>query len=456
MAVVLEEACGGLLLKVGAAGTSWRWAGADPLQQAFDDAVCAGSCRLDWSATQGRHVVTTRRVRRGELLLAAPALALVPLAPPPPAPQLSAQAANDAASLDLDGALIALGCALIDPPRRSETARRLLSHEEKLSPPQRASLRRLARELNASRPASARRVDDDELARVLLCARANSHRALDDATASRPTRLGLYPAAALINHSCLPSACLAFARDGAEAQVRALLPLDEGVEVSCSYLAEEQLHAPWEERRALLREAHHFAPVEPPERAASQAAALCAPATALPLPSDLSIREREARLRRLVERANSAHAAGEVRAVEMAVGELLQLERGGLSDLHGSHWLRQEAYAALLALGRVVDDAGLVARYSLQLIAAREEVLPGRALPHLAALYAAHGGALCRMLSEERVPPTKRAEVKAQAQAALSAAARIRETCLGAAHAVTQATLAACARLRPADRDTPS
>ena len=81
-----------------------------------------------------------------------------------------------------------------------------------------------------------------------------------------------------------------------------------------------------------------------------------------------------------------------------------------------------------------------------QLLTAREETLPHGTL-HLAMLYAAHGGALCRLLKEGRVPPPKQSDVKLQALRALEAAARIRETCLGAEHPLSCATKAACERI---------
>ena len=42
--------------------------------------------------------------------------------------------------------------------------------------------------------------------------------------------------------------------------MRALVPLAAGEVVTYSYLAEEQLCAPYAERAALLQAAHHFAP----------------------------------------------------------------------------------------------------------------------------------------------------------------------------------------------------
>ena len=444
-----------LLEKVGARGTTWRWRDteADPLQRLFSSAVCDGCCQLEWSASQGRHAVTRRAVERGSLLLRVPALALVPLVDKD-TPRLSAQALNDATAIGVDAATIALSMSLLQQPGASAVARSLLSHAAHLSASQRSSLDRLVQELrqNLCDTPAACFTSTDELGSLLLCVRSNAQRALDDETASRATGLGLYPAAALLNHSCAPSACVGFASAGQELQVRALVSLPAGAEVSVSYLSEEQLYAPWAERRALLRAAHHFEPSEPPERRETEATVLRARAAAAEKLSEGAAREEESRLerdlRRLVERAQQAEAAGDMRALEGGIGALLELKHGELDKrLHVGHWLQQEACAALQLLGRAVDDPGIVARYSLQLLSGREATLP-RGTPHLAMLYAAHGGALCGMINKCRVPQAQRRDVGAQALAALDAAARIRETCFGEEHTITAATRAACERLR--------
>ena len=113
--------------------------------------------------------------------------------------------------------------------------------------------------------------------------------------------------------------------------------------------------------------------------------------------------------------------------------------------LHPTHWIAQGAVAALVALGRSLDDPGLLSRYSLQLLMVREETL-ALGTPHLASLYATHASASFRLLGEKRVPPHKIDELHCQAAAALDAARRIRTICFGATHPLTEATARAAAK----------
>lgn len=252
------------------AGSAWRWLDSlqpDRLRAFFERSIFGDSVRLVWSPTKGLHVVTRREVQRGELIIRSRAIGFVPLNPSGVLPcriRISQQGLQDMEALALDMATVALAISLWQEPENSAVARGLLSHVEHLTGAQRSALRRLAYELNLksgkdeARTSAMGGSEDDELEQLLLCVRANAHLALDDETASQLTGLGIYPAAALLNHSCLPSSVISFARRGQEALVHAITPLPTGAEVTCSYLADEQLYAPWEERAAMLRAAHHF------------------------------------------------------------------------------------------------------------------------------------------------------------------------------------------------------
>ena len=97
----------------------------------------------------------------------------------------------------------------------------------------------------------------------------------------------------------------------------------------------------------------------------------------------------------------------------------------------------------MLALARAMDEPFLVAESAASLLKGREAILPlGTA--HLASLYAAHGGALHRVVREGCVPDAEEAaRVAESARQSMLAALRIRECCLGAAHPLTRATAAA-------------
>ena len=285
-------------------GTAWRWAVTtepDRLRALFEQSVVAGSIQLAWSATKGRHVVTCRDVQRGELLLRSHSLALVPLEPSGESGgrlRISQQAMDDMVALALDMATISLALSIWRDPEASAAARGLLSHAEHLTVAQCAALRRLVSELTPT--SSAEEAGNGELTSLLLCVRSNAHRAFDDDTASKPIGLGLYPAASLVNHSCLPASSLSFANGGRELRLRAMVPLPKGAEVTYSYLADEQLYAPWAERASMLRAAHHFEPMEPPERRTAEQSAA---GTRTKQRSSLSLQEEEAELERRLRNA---------------------------------------------------------------------------------------------------------------------------------------------------------
>ena len=278
------------------------------------------------------------------------------------------------------------------------------------------------------------------LASLLLSLKANAHAVLDEASASRVIGLGLFPAACLLNHSCLPSALLVFRHGGRELQLRSLTDLPAGAEVCYSYLDEAQLCSPWCERRALLRATHFFEPTEPEQRAATEAAARCAHAEFAPLLAQ----SRQAMER--VQHAIGGMEAGDARARragEEAVGALRDLLTRKLRPLlHPAHDLLHDCLVTLLAAARTLDDPPLIASISLQLLEARECVLPV-GTPYLANLYMAHAAALCRILRAGQIADERKAGAEEQADAALAAAGKIRATCLGADHPSFVATVAA-------------
>ena len=469
-----DSASSGLMVRVRtASGTAWRWAASaqsNHLRELFDQSVCGGATELHWSTAKGRHVTTTRTVKRGEEVLSSAALGLVPLSSPAggaaSALRVSARVRDDMDALALDDATVSLALELWQHADASAATRELLSHAEHLSESQRTALRRIALELlpSASREATGAAGAAAEFAQLLLCVRSNAHRALDDDTGAKAVGLGLYPAAALVNHSCAPACYVSFSSGGRTLHVRAIVELPAGAEVTCSYLADEQLYAPWSERAAMLRAAHHFDPVEPHERAATERSALGA--LLAPLPPNTDLASLEARLRATVERAQKAEADGDAAALATGVDGVRALLHGALEKLLGPHhWLMQEAYAALIALGRAADDPEVIGRYAMQLIASREEarirrcgacipscklplrmhpdalhaiarharrqcmhpqlaryrsltflicqVLP-RGTPHLATLYAAAAAALFRMVKDGRIPPAQRSHAAAQ------------------------------------------
>lgn len=175
MAVLLEAAAGGLLLKLAAEATEWRWQASDALSDSFAASVVERSCSLGWSRREGRHVRTTRRVQRGELLLRVRALATVSLTTE--SPPLSPAAERAAAELGVDAPVISLALSLLRKPGASALARSLLSHACRLSSEEAGALRRLARDICRSsqaeeRPSPGRVGSEGETrGRERLCAR---------------------------------------------------------------------------------------------------------------------------------------------------------------------------------------------------------------------------------------------------------------------------------------------
>jgi len=114
----------------------------------------------------------------------------------------------------------------------------------------------------------------------------------------------------------------------------------------------------------------------------------------------------------------------------------------------------QELQAALLALSRpeAADETQQLAQSCLHLIAAREAMLP-IGTPHLAALYATHGAALCRVLRDaDTLSASERAAVASAAARSLGASHRIRACCLGEEHPLAKATRSAAEHAREALR----
>jgi hypothetical protein len=384
-------------------------------------------------------------VRRGELVLVAHAAGFVEVGAVELLPR---DVAGEAAALGLDGDVLALSLALLRTPT-PVTFLALESHAQDHTPQQLNALRRVSAELHRAMPQHLRaslpsafsdRTPEEALGELLLCVKNNAHRALDSETASRVVGLGLFPPACLLNHSCFPSGLVSYAADGRELHIRALVDLPEGADFTFSYLAEEQLYAPSAERAALLRAAHLFEPVVPPERASTEACWSCG--------QDATLIQRQ--LRAELERAHHAQEPGDKGALRASVERQRELLHGRMEPaLHRSHWLIQEACSSLYALGRALDDNDLVGRYALQLLTAREEALP-LGLPHLAVLYGAYGAALWRRLRDaaQQAPASARQQLSTQAEAAFRASLRIRETCFGQEHTLTRATRATWLRVQ--------
>lgn len=404
----------------------------DPLLPCFAgfDSVCVG-----WCSVRGRCVLTTRPVIRGELLMKVPALGHVKF---DSMQQSSISSSYELDELGLDHATMALSrCCLtnkahhrlvaaLNAPRLDETALRRISDQLRSCSPL---------------PSAMAGLDDRELTSLCLRIKCNLHLSLDDETATRATGMGLYPAAALLNHSCCPSACFAWSDDGQSMEVRAMIDVGAGEEITCSYLAEEHLYAPWQERAALLRNAFRFDPEEPPQRRAAEQATVAAATPPTPA-LERRLHSAIAAVRRGLELCE-----GDREGLLTAAEQLLCLVDGQLKGtVHPFHWLVQEANAALLAVARSddgLDEPHLVAKSALHLIAAREFHLP-TGTPHLAALYAAHGGALCRMmLAGAGLSAEERQEVAKSSARSFTAAHRIRCCCLGEQHPLTLATAAA-------------
>ena len=420
----------GLLCRVDrAAGSEWRWADSlrpDPIAELFF-AAAVSPIKLEYSASRGRCVIAEKALRRGALLLSCPALVLILDGGNNDGAKCCAQLFGRL-GFDEPTAALALSALADDGTRR--IVRALTRHAEPLIAPG------LRDKLRPFLPSSLlNSIDDAELQDLFVAVKENLHRVLDAETASRPIGLGLFPAACLLNHDCQPNACLSFANNGRTLHIRAISDIAAGDEVTCSYLAEEQLYAAWEERSALLRTAFHFEPIEPKERHAAEQAAQQTP---------VSEATRKRVMAAIAEAQRSAASGGE--AAEAATATLLELITTNLEpSVHPFHPLVQEAHVALLALGRTLDEPQLIAKAALHLLTAREATLPVETL-HLASLYAAHAGAIGKLIKQGEVPPSERKQAAAAVAGSMRAAERIRVSCLGAEHPLAAATTAA--RLR--------
>ena len=404
----------------------------DPLVNATFEAI-----RVGWNASRGRCIFTTMQIKRGELLMREPALAHVAFSKATSA-RGTGTAGLDEYGLDEPTIQLAVKAAGRQSGRQLVTALSASRDEDVRTLGVVASRLRTSGRL----PPHLSGLTDALLGQLFLRIKCNLHVSHDDDTAAAATGVGLYPAAALLNHDCVPCACFSWTDGGRYMNVHALRDLTAGEEVTCSYLTDEQLYAPWEERQALLREAFQFEPVEPPLRAEAERAAQGKVSGAL-----------AQQARRLIGAAHRSLAgggeagggeAGSRAAAEEAAGELVEFVESRLQGtLHPFHALVQEAHAALLAVARRIEEPMLVARTALHLIAAREAMLPV-GTPHLASLYASHGSALCTVLREGGLASDQeRRDVAKGALRSLTASHRIREYCLGAKHPLTVATAAA-------------
>jgi hypothetical protein len=443
----------GLALVRSCRGSEYMWfdgLSADPMAAQIDAAArranaTAPAATLGWRKECGRLVKATRDVKRGELLLVVPAAILVRTDDADLLPQAAALS-EPAAMLSLDQPTLRLMMEVLRDERACSVARSLASSLEYQSSAVQAHWQALSAQMRRTGLQGGAPVYTAP-AELLQAVQANAHRVLDDDECCRCVGIGLYPAACMLNHSCMPRATLYYADGGRELRVRALSDLRPGDEVTCAYLSEEQLYAPWEERRALLAEAHHIHDYsEPHERARAERAARSASDTP----------QAQAALARAEPRARTVMAMVAKLAARAATRKSDQLRslteelRGLLHEVlepvvrSGAHPLLQEVLTTLNVAARALDEPGLLARYALLLAQAREVSMP-LGTPQLAVLYAAHAGALSRLLRERRVPTDRRHSAAQQAASALTASARIRQSCFGREHPLTQANIAALA-----------
>ena len=436
----VDEAAGlALVERASQRRSEWRWVESlqpDPLEKAFHASQEAGTLLLEWNRCVGRRVCARRKIQRGELLMNVPALAFAALH----ANAATTGQGSSLNSLGMDETTVQLVIAATTSADSCRTVRALMLHAEAEygSDSQRHALAtELAARMGDRSPVAQRGIEPAELCELALRVKTNQHRAMDDESASRCVGVGLYPAACLLNHSCLPTACLSWSRGGQMLHVRALCDIAAGEEVTCSYLSEEQLYTSWEERRALLKAAHHFEPIEPDERKVAEQEAR----------ADGGVEQRLAcEVHDAVARTHRAVASGSPASLDAALDSLLALIEQRLQPcLHPFHVLVQEAHGALLSLARALDHPPLVAKAALHLLTAREHTLP-RGTLHLSSLYAAHAGALLRLLREGEIGPAERARAAETAAASMRAAHRIRVTCIGALHPLTRSTALALER----------
>lgn len=444
--------------------TEWRWQIPpcnDPLQSTFAN---FRTVKLGWHDEKGRCVLATRKVRCGELLFTVPAIAITLFKSGAP----DRQDSHELDAFGLDDATVALSLATLATPAGRSLAKGLGIGAHRAASTALHVAMRVREQHQDALPHDIASLSDAELGSLCLRVKSNLHLCHDDETAARAIGVGLYPAAAMCNHACSPNACFSWSGDGKEMHVRALADISHGQEVTVSYLAEEQLYAPWEERQSLLREAFGYEPAHCPERQRSEAATVAHGTLSE------ALRERAQTVLGNARRAlampsvgagggggtgagaGAGDASRDGARSDALAGALTELRALIASELQGTlhpfHWLVQEAQAALLALARTseIDEPPLVAQSALHLIAAREATLPLGTL-HLAALYTAHGSALCKLLGSGSLSDAdERKQVAAAAVKSLKASQAIRATCLGEGHPLTKATGAALRHAREA------
>ena len=408
--------------------------------------------QIGWCASRGRCILAARAIKCGELVMQVPALGHVLFDDVRPN---SRSCTYESDEFGLDEATVALAIAVLQSEEQRCIVRALSAAEADDGDV--AVLKRVVHRIRAHSsplPPPIATLADDELARLCLRVKRNLHVSRDDETATRATGVGLYPAAALFNHSCSPSVCFAWSERGRCLQARAIVDVPDGAELCSSYLSDEQLFSPRAERATLLRAAFGFELEQCPERCAAERASVAegSPSAALEREALARIGAVRAALR-ASKGAKGDHAADEAAdagTLGAATKRLLHfLNKGLQGSVHPFHWLVMEAHAALLAAARAdgVDEPHVVAKAALHLIASCEFHLP-HGTPHLAALYSAHGGALCRVLRVGGLSANEHEQVGVAALRSLTAALRIRKCCLGENHPLTRATAAAVERQR--------
>jgi len=268
--------------------------------------------------------------------------------------------------------------------------------------------------------------------RLLLRIKFNAHPILDMASNTRRVGVGLYPAAALVNHSCYPNTVYHHVNQGRTLVFRAIRDIAPGEEVTYAYI---ELCQPPLARAALLKHAFDFDCVAPPQRQPGDAL-LCAGAHGS-TPPEGCVAEATRMVQRGMEMVSGQPQAG-VRCLQEA------LHCPAMCQLHPCHQVMYDCHLALVAAASLVGDHSLRARHALAALQVWEATV-GLGTAQLASLYQVHGMALHTMVKEKQVAAPKLPGASKQAVAALQAAYKIQGTCYGTGHPLVRATQKAAA-----------
>jgi hypothetical protein len=328
---------------------------------------------------------------------------------------------------------------------------------------------------------------------LILRLKHNAHSIKDARTQSRTVGLGIFPAASLLNHSCLPNCVYHFINEGRTIVFHALRPIAAGEEVCYAYVP---LYQPFDTRCRLLEDAFHFSPPALTGEAAQRNELFSAVADER---QQRQRRQHEERAREWLERTlQLLLQEGNPLAALRCANDWLVGENGAstaaaagaaaAAQLHPFHQIRFDGYmAAVAAASKVItsssdggggggsnkgranrrkvksgnkkeeaneeqeqeeemeEDATKLyalharARFSMHAIQAMEATVPV-GTPQLAALYATHGSSVLQLALAERRRGKQQEEqavqMAKQSAAALTAAHRIRAVCFGEEHPI--------------------